>query len=75
MDRQKDSVDNDVEMGQANESSVYVPSLELTAGQPAPIAANGGLSYMSFDCDGDAVDAPIRLRAMAAKRPFGYRSR
>jgi len=34
--------------------SAYVPSLQLTAGQPAPIAANGGLSYMSFDRDGDA---------------------
>ena len=35
-------------------SSAYVPPLELTAGQPAPIAANGGLSYMSFDKNGDA---------------------
>ena len=35
-------------------SSAYVPALELTAGQTAPIAANGGLSYMSFDKDGDA---------------------
>lgn len=34
-------------------SAAYVPSLQLTAGQPAPIAANGGLSYMSFDRDGD----------------------
>ncbi len=32
----------------------YVPSLEYTAGQPEPIAAHGGLSYMSFDKDGDA---------------------
>ena len=32
----------------------YVPTLERTAGQPPPIAANGGLSYMSFDQDGDA---------------------
>ncbi len=32
----------------------YVPSLEYTAGQPEPIAAHGGLSYMSFDRDGDA---------------------
>src|SRR6188472_1993470 len=35
-------------------SSAYVPPLQLTAGQPPPIAANGGLSYMSFDRDGDA---------------------
>ena len=35
-------------------SSTYVPSFELTKGQPPPIAANGGLSYMSFDRGGDA---------------------
>jgi len=35
-------------------SSAYVPSLQRTAGQPPPIAANGGLSYMAFDRDGDA---------------------
>jgi hypothetical protein len=35
-------------------ASVYVPALQLTKGQPPPIAANGGLSYMSFDQDGDA---------------------
>src|SRR6185437_7096993 len=34
--------------------SPYVPPLQRTAGQPPPIAANGGLSYMSFDRDGDA---------------------
>lgn len=32
----------------------YVPSLELTRGQPAPAAANGGRSYLAFDRDGDA---------------------
>ena len=32
----------------------YMPSLESTAGQPAPIAANGGLSYLSREFDGDA---------------------
>ncbi len=36
------------------DSSAYVPTLQLTKGQPPPIAANGGLSYMSFDRDGDA---------------------
>src|ERR1700743_3030300 len=35
-------------------SSPYVPSLQRTAGQPEPIAANGGLSYMAFDVNGDA---------------------
>src|SRR5256885_13543024 len=34
-------------------SSAYVPPLQRTAGQAPPIAANGGLSYMSFDRDGD----------------------
>ena len=38
-------------------SPVYVPPFELTEGQPPPIAANGGLSYMSFDRDGDAGTA------------------
>ena len=33
--------------------SAYVPPLQLTEGQPPPIAANGGLSFMSFDRDGD----------------------
>jgi hypothetical protein len=36
------------------ESSAYVPALQFTEGQPPPIAANGGLSYLSFDRDGDA---------------------
>ena len=38
-------------------SSVYVPSVQVTEGQPSPIAANGGLSYMAFDQDGDAGTA------------------
>src|ERR1700733_14750674 len=32
----------------------YVPPLQRPEGQPEPIAAHGGLSYMSFDRDGDA---------------------
>ncbi len=35
-------------------AQAYVPPLELTQGQPPPIAANGGLSYMAFDQGGDA---------------------
>jgi hypothetical protein len=35
----------------------YVPSLQRTAGQPPPIAAHGGLSYMAFDHEGDAGTA------------------
>src|SRR5579863_3606737 len=38
-------------------SPAYVPPLQLTQGQPPPIAANGGLSYMSFDRNGDAGTA------------------
>ena len=36
------------------DASAYVPPFQLTQGQPPPIAANGGLSYMSLDRDGDA---------------------
>ncbi len=38
-------------------SSAYVPPLQRTQGQPPPIAAHGGLSYMSFDRNGDAGTA------------------
>ena len=44
---------------------VYVPTLELTAGQPTPIAANGGLSYMSFDKNGDAGTTAATEAALA----------
>ena len=37
--------------------SAYVPSLQRTEGQPPPIAAHDGLSYMSFDQNGDAGTA------------------
>jgi hypothetical protein len=37
--------------------SAFVPPLQRTQGQPPPIAANGGLSYMSFDRQGDAGTA------------------
>ena len=40
-----------------NGSAAYVPPFQLTEGQPPPIAANGGLSYMSFDREGDAGTA------------------
>jgi len=35
----------------------YIPPFQLTEGQPAPFASNGGLSYMSFDQEGDAGTA------------------
>ena len=43
----------------------YVPPLERTAGQPEPFAAHGGLSYMSFDRDGDAGTAVALDDALA----------
>src|SRR5579864_7872323 len=45
-------------------SSAYVPAFQLTEGQPPPIAANGGLSYMSFDRDGDAGTAAATEAAL-----------
>ena len=45
-------------------SSAYVPTLQLTEGQPAPIAANGGLSYLSFDRDGDGGTAAATEAAL-----------
>jgi len=46
-------------------SSAYVPPLQRTKGQPPPIAANGGLSYMSFDRNGDAGTAEALKDALA----------
>src|SRR5256885_3767470 len=45
-------------------SSAYVPPLQLTKGQPPPIAANGGLSYLAFDRDGDAGTAAAMEAAL-----------
>ena len=53
MDGQQ-AIGNRVEADAESGSSAYVPPLQLTEGQPPPVAANGGLSYMSFDRDGDA---------------------
>ena len=57
-------IENSVATGTKTVSSVYLPPLQLTAGQPAPIAANGGLSYMSFDRDGDAGTAAAMEAAL-----------
>jgi hypothetical protein len=67
MDRFK-GIENDAAGTVDGVSSVYVPPFQLTVGQPPPIAANGGLSYMSFDRDGDAgtaaaTDAALRQMA------------
>src|ERR1700758_112748 len=62
------AIDNHIGGVTGDGSSVYVPPLQLTKGQPPPIAANGGLSYMSFDRNGDAgtaaaTEAALRLIA------------
>src|ERR1700752_4238724 len=54
-----------------NGSSAYVPPFQLTKGQPPPIAANGGLSYMAFDRDGDggaAAATEAALRQIAERQ-------
>ena len=68
MNRFKEDVGNHAEACTDTASSLYVPSFQLTQGQPPPIAANGGLSYMAFDRDGDAgtaaaTEAALRLIA------------
>ncbi len=47
-------IENQLAADGAAPLSAYVPPFELTAGQPPPVAANGGRSYMSFDRGGDA---------------------
>ncbi len=48
------------------EGRPFVPALQRTAGQPPPIAANGGISYMAFDVDGDAGTTKALEDARAA---------
>ena len=43
----------------------FVPALQRTAGQGAPIAANGGLAYTSLDENGDAGTAAAVADALA----------
>jgi len=56
MDRLK-AIEDHVAGSTKGVSSVYVPPVQLTRGQPAPIAANSGLSYMSLERNGDAGTA------------------
>jgi hypothetical protein len=58
-------VENHVAADTQRASSAYVPTLQRTAGQQPPIAANGGLSYMSFDRDGDGGTATALRDALA----------
>src|SRR5215213_2405920 len=51
---QLDVAETNVTADKERASSVYVPPLQRTEGQPPPIAAHDGLSYMAFHRDGDA---------------------
>src|ERR1700752_1934138 len=62
---QSEAANNTVASGMKRASSAYVPSLQRTEGQPPPIAAHGGLSYMSFDRGGDAGTAVALQDALA----------
>src|SRR3954468_13305504 len=57
--------DNNFAVDQERAPSAYVPPLQRTEGQPPPIAANGGLSYLAFDQDGDAGTAKAIEDALA----------
>src|SRR6266436_2768214 len=61
---QHQTIENRVVRVTERVSSIYVPPLQLTEGQPPPIAANGGLSYMSFNRDGDAGTAAATEAAL-----------
>ena len=65
---QTDVVESNVAAGTRRASSAYVPPLQRTAGQPPPIAANGGLSYMSFERNGDGGTAKALENAPAGAR-------
>ena len=45
---QFEAANNTVASGTKRAMSAYVPPLQRTEGQPPPIAAHGGLSYVSL---------------------------
>jgi len=61
---QAESTTKSIEAETNGAAHSYVPTLELTDGQAPPIAANGGLSYMSFDQNGDAGTAAATEAAL-----------
>ena len=65
---QLDVAESNVTADKERASSAYVPPLQRTEGQPPPIAAHGGLSYMAFDRDGDAGTAR-RSRMRSPRSP------
>src|SRR6195952_887029 len=62
---QLEVADNKVAANTNGTTRAYVPPLQRTEGQPPPIAANGGLSYMAFNQDGDAGTAKAIEDALA----------
>ena len=71
---QLEIADNKVGTDTQKSWSAYVPPLQRTEGQPEPIAANGGVSYMSFDREGmrgpqrhSRTRSPRSLRARAGE--------
>ena len=62
---QLDLADSNLSTETQKAFSVYVPPLQRTEGQPPPIAAHGGLSYTSFNQDGDAGTAKAIADALA----------
>jgi hypothetical protein len=58
-------IEDPAEAAADTSSKAYVPPLQLTDGQAPPIAANGGLSYLSFDRNGDAGTAAATEAAFA----------
>jgi hypothetical protein len=66
--------DKNLAANEATTPRAFVPPLQRTEGQPPPIAAHGGLSYMAFDRDGDAgtsvalADALAEIATGAEKR-------
>src|SRR5271169_2541377 len=60
-----DVADNNAATETQRALSAYVPPLQRTEGQPPPIAAHGGLSYMAFDQEGDAGTAAALQDALA----------
>src|SRR5947208_14937428 len=60
-----DVADNKTAADEENASPAYVPTLQGTEGRRPPVAAHGGLSYMSFDRDGDAGTAVAIQDALA----------
>ena len=60
-----ETIENHVAADEGTDSPAWVPSLQLTEGQPPPIAANGGRSFMAFARNGDAGTAAAIEAALA----------